>query len=69
MGGSNGDQGSYQRALWTMQTCEVTTLARWLHERHRLTTVEDTIAFFEKPWKWNREYEEMCRGDEEGSKS
>ena len=35
--------------------------AKILADAAKLTTVEDTIYFFEKPWKWTPEYQKWRR--------
>ena len=42
---------------WWQDHDERLSFARTLAESHLLTTVADTLYYFEKPWKWTTEHE------------
>lgn len=48
---------------WWKDHAELVHTASWLVDRCELSTPDDVVAFFEKPWKWTEEHELMV--DEE----
>ena len=44
--------------MWLAHYGNITELARWLVAEGRLTTIEDVLYYFEKPWKWSPEWRE-----------
>ena len=44
---------------WCADCGEIARLLRWLQGGDGLD-VRDAIAIVEKPWNWDREYQEMC---------
>ena len=50
---------------WLDDYFDVVQLARWLIDTEVLTTASDVLAYFEKPWKWNDERDDMLKTIEE----
>jgi hypothetical protein len=46
---------------WHDDRDTVLALARWLHatNNEEVVTVDDVLDLFEKPWKWQSEYEDF----------
>ena len=42
---------------WLMAADSIHTFATVLHRAGVLDTVDDVLYFFEKPWKWDNEYD------------
>lgn len=36
------------------------TVAYWLCDQHVFDHSDEVVYFFEKPWKWQEEYEDWC---------
>ncbi len=45
---------------WYTDHARLSDLARWLIKRDELP-LDEVPYYLEKPWKWEREYEQMCR--------
>lgn len=46
---------------WYENHALLVTFASVLNEADQFASVEDVIYFFEKPWKWETEYQEWKR--------
>lgn len=43
---------------WWKVHSNIVELAEWMHENWRFDTVTDVIYFFDKPWKYEDEWNE-----------
>ena len=50
---------------WFINHDTVCTLSRYILSKGWLPTPEQVICYFEKPWKWQRLYDEMVLEREE----
>lgn len=46
------------RSKWFEEFENVLELAKWLADEGRITTAHATLQIFEKPWKWEPEWNE-----------
>lgn len=49
---------------WCSDPAEIGRLIRWLRDGDGLAEdeLEHVLEILEKPWKWDTEYRDMCRG-------
>ena len=42
---------------WYDDQNDLNEFAAYLHDEGELTTAEEVLRFFEKPWKWSRDFD------------
>lgn len=45
--------------LWFNDDQKVLKLAHWLVDNEKITTIEELLLYFEKPFKWEPEYHHL----------
>ena len=41
---------------WYDNQAELLNLAKYLHDQDEFSDIDAVLYFFEKPWKWEKEY-------------
>ena len=58
-GGATNPKGKIMESKWYDDHEKVKRLAKWLVSGNEFATQTDLLYFFEKPWKWDEEWQEM----------
>ena len=51
------------RAPWVTDYSEILRLARWLDDQGTFESCRDMLAYFEKPWNWDNDRNEMLAAE------